>query len=294
MSGPGRGPTDDPDGPLLKAAESIVDLMERSPPECSPRLNVLSSRVTALSNGSSNDDGSRPLPPSGGQSAEPSPPWKLEGFPSTDISPTSHPNAGARYREEPPQAHLATPPAPALAAAAVEEADGGSTAAADALERSWPPQGASMSVAVRIHKLAARDDSFNVPSPMSTPRPTRTMTHGKSSRKACMLRASDDAHPGQHYIDWSDEEAVRRVFRLVDDSGDKIVQPDEFQAALIQMGFLHAENAAVCFSMFEETDLNHSGFVSEDEFVDYFLSLGSRDAIQEKLSEFKARATAVF
>ena len=284
---------DDPDGPLLKAAESIVDLMERSPPECSPRLDVLSSRITALSNGSSNDDGSRPPPPSGGRSAEPSPPWKLERIPSTDISPSSHPNAGARYREEPPQAHLATPPAPALAAAAVEEADGGSTAAADVPKRSWSPQGASMSVAVRIHKLAARDDSFNAQSPMSTPRSTRTLTHGKSSRKACMLCASDDDSV-QHYIDWSDEEAVRRVFRLVDDSGDKIVQPDEFQAALIQMGFLHAENAAACFSMFEDTDLNHSGFVSEDEFVDYFLSLGSRDAIQEKLSEFKARATAVF
>jgi hypothetical protein len=44
---------------------------------------------------------------------------------------------------------------------------------------------------------------------------------------------------------------VRRIFRLFDDSNDKIVSPDEFQSALIQLRFDHAENAAVCFSMFE-------------------------------------------
>ena len=67
-----------------------------------------------------------------------------------------------------------------------------------------------------------------------------------ASKKLQQLRAMSklgDDEDGDG-IDWASEDAVRRMFRLFDDSNDKIVSPDEFQDALTQLEFEDAANAA--------------------------------------------------
>jgi hypothetical protein len=82
---------------------------------------------------------------------------------------------------------------------------------------------------------------------------------------------------------------LRKLFRLMDTDNDAKLGHVELQRGLLAMGFREAGNPAVIGRLLQELDVDHSGWVTEDEFLQFFQKL-QLQSLQSRLQAYSGSA----
>ncbi|CAM9347596.1 unnamed protein product, partial [Ectocarpus fasciculatus] len=81
-----------------------------------------------------------------------------------------------------------------------------------------------------------------------------------------------------------DEKSLHQLFRLFDRDNDRRLTLADFQAGLVAMGYEEAKDMTLVDRIVKEIDMDRSGDITEDEFVEYFTRRRLED-LEQRLTE---------